>query len=277
MKNIVGFLLLFCLLQACNQSSSDLGIMSSKEASYYEDEQDRQAQPTSNTNLSPQERKIIKTAEIRFQVKDLKASTKNIEELTKQFSGFISNLNQTNSRYSINNSISVRIPVEQLEAFMKAIEQESVFTEYTRIGSQDVTEEFMDVTTRLATKKEVRDRYIDILRNKAKTVKDILEAEEKIRVIQEEIESVEGRLKFLKDQTAMSTVHIQLYQKVEYVEKPSVYEKPFLAKIKEGLADGWELIQIIIIGMVTIWPILIIIIIIFLGRRRIKGWLKKTP
>ena len=275
MKNLVGFLLLFCLFQACDQSPSGLGLMSaSKEASYYDEEE--QTQPTSNTNLSPQDRKIIKTAEIRFQVDDLKKSTKNIEALTSQFSGFISDLNQTNSRYSINNAISVRIPVAQLEAFIAALEKESVFTEYTRIGSQDVTEEFMDVSTRLATKKEVRDRYIDILRNKAKTVKDILEAEEKIRVIQEEIESVEGRLKFLKDRTAMSTVRIQIYQKVEYVESPSIYDKPFMAKIKEGFVDGWNLIQVIAIGLVTIWPILLIILIVFLGRRKIKGWLKKT-
>jgi len=70
---------------------------------------------------------------------------------------------------------------DKFDAFLTAIEAESIYTDYKNINSNDVTEEFTDITIRLKTKKEVRDRYIDILRNKAKTVKDILDAEDKIR------------------------------------------------------------------------------------------------
>ena len=263
-------ILLFCLmLFACQNSpneSMSAAYPESKEASY-----DQEMQPPNTSEPEPVERKIIKSAEIRFQVNDLKATSKKIESFTDLYNGFISNMNQTNSNYSINNHITVRLPADKLDQFISDIEKESIHTNYTRISSQDVTEEFLDISTRLKTKKDVRDRYIDILRNKAKTVKDVLDAEDKIRVIQEEIESIEGRLKYLKNKTSMSTIVIDIYQEVEYVAAPGVYKKSFFSKLKEGFLNGWELIQNLAIGLVTIWPIVLILILLFVGRNRIRG------
>ncbi|MEM9824304.1 MAG: DUF4349 domain-containing protein [Bacteroidota bacterium] len=272
MKN-VGLICLLLMLYSCHGESS-YGAMqaeaSSKEAAYYED----QAQ-AANDDLATVDRKIIKTAEIRFQVIDLKASTSRIEQITKAQKGLISSMDQSNSSYSISNSLTIRIPAEKLEVFLLEIEKESIYTNYTRVHSQDVTEEYLDISIRLQTKKEVRDRYIEILRKQAKTVKDILDAEEKIRVIQEEIESIEGRLKFLKNKTSMSTVNIEIYQKVEYVQSPAVYQKPFFVKVKEGLFNGWNLIQDILIGLINIWPILLILILVLTMRKRIWGFFKR--
>ena len=261
------------ILYSCHGESSFSTMQSeatSKEAAYYD--QDEQAE---SDDFQTVDRKIIKTADLRFQVNDLKESTSRIEQLTKSYQGLISSMNQTNSNYSVNNYLTIRIPAEKLDAFLAEIEKESIYTNYTRIHSQDVTEEYLDISTRLKTKKEVRDRYIEILRNRAKTVKDILDAEEKIRVIQEEIESIEGRLKFLNNQTSMSTVNVEIYQKVTYVQSPDVYRKPFLAKVKEGFVNGWYLIQNILIGLINLWPIVLIFLLLFVLRKRIWGLFRK--
>ena len=164
--------------------------------------------------------------------------------------------------------MTLRIPAEVLEKFLAEVEQESIYTHYKRIYVQDVTEEFVDKTSRLNTKKEVRDRYIAILRDKAGTVEDILNAEDKIRVIQEEIEAIEGRLKYLDNQTALSTVSIEMYQKSD--ENTVVYEKSFFTKIADGFMDGWQLIKETLIGLVTIWPILLVALAAFLAREKIS-------
>lgn len=215
-------------------------------------------------------RKVIKTANIRFQVRDLIESTQRIEAMTAQYNGFIASMNQNNSNYSINNQMTLRVPVEQLEQFLTEIENEAIYLHYKRINVQDVTEEFVDKTSRLNTKKEVRDRYIAILRDKAKTVKEVLDAEEKIRVLQEEIEAIEGRLKYLGNQTAFSTVHLDMYEQIEYKKSPDSYEKSFFTKIKQGFVNGWQLVQDIIIGLVNVWPLLIIVFALFLGRNKIR-------
>jgi len=107
-------------------------------------------------------------------------SPKRIEAIVEQYDGFISGMNQSTSNYSIDNKMTLRIPAEALEKFLAEIEQEAVYTHHKRIQVQDVTEEFVDKTSRLNTKKEVRDRYIAILRDKAKTVKDVYRRQIKV-------------------------------------------------------------------------------------------------
>ena len=269
MKYILLLLAITLSFTACQQNASEASYDSN--GAYYKTTQGGEEMERDEL-AAPQERKIIKTTNIRFQVEDVKISTEAVEQATKAHQGFISNVNQSNSNYSKNASMTIRVPIDQLDTFLKVLEEESIYTDYNRMNAQDVTEEYLDVSTRLKTKKAVRDRYIEILRNKAKTVKDILEAEEKIRIIQEEIESSEGRLKYLNNQTAMSTVHLQMYQEVAYVKSPTINRKPFWARLGEGFETGWELIQTLVIGLVSIWPIVLIFVGIILFRKRLFRW-----
>jgi uncharacterized protein DUF4349 len=217
-------------------------------------------QPTGGQteNATPIPRQIIKTAEYRIQVKNVEASSRNINALAEEFGGFVSATELTNSSYEITNAITIRVPSGQFDSLLNAIGGEAVFTKYRRISSEDVTAEFVDIEIRLKTKKEVRDRYNEILRTKAKTVEDVLKAEEQIRVIQEEIEAKEGRLRFLKNQVGMSTVHLEIYQEIEYRTEPTVYKKSFGSKLLNSMENGWELIQALVLGLFSIWPLVLI-------------------
>ena len=201
------------------------------------------------------DRKILRIVNTRFQTEDLNATTTYLEELTKEFNGYVIRMNYAN----LNNRIEVSIPSENLDAFMDGLKTRSINTDYTRINAQDVTEEFHDISTRLKTKKEVQRRYVDILRNRAQTVDEVLNAEEKIRIIQEEIESIQGRLRFISTRAAMSQVHIEVYQEIPLVEKQDHYVHSFFSKIKSSFLNGWEWIQALIIGIVAIWPIWMIL------------------
>lgn len=223
----------------------------------------------------PVPRQIIKTANYRIQVKDVDASSRRANELAQRHGGYVSESALTNSNYEITNAITIRVPAIRFDSLLDDLGGEAIFTQYKRISSQDVTEEYVDITTRLKTKKEVRDRYVDILRNKAKTVEDVLRAEEQIRIIQEEIEAKEGRLRYLKDQVAMSTVHLELYQEIEYTPEPTVYRRSFWSNIVSGLENGWELLQGIVIFLVNIWPLLILGGLIWWRRRWIWSKLRR--
>jgi len=227
MKNIC-FIFILIVFTACSSDKYENTMSNTKQMS---DQKDY----AKNANVSI-ERKTIKTTDIRFRVKDLVESTKRIEAIAEQYDGFISGMNQSTSNHSIDNRMTLRVPVEVLEKFLAEIEQESIYTHHKRIRVQDVTEEFVDKTSR--------------------------------RVIQEEIEAIEGRLKYLNNQTALSTVNIDMYQKINY--NPISYEKSFFTKIIDGFMDGWKLIQMTLIGLVTIWPILLIVLAVFLGRKRIR-------
>ncbi len=236
--------------------------------------QQPQAQPV-KPDEKPIPRQIIKTANYRIQVKNVDESSRRANQLAEKHGGYVSESALTNSNYQITNTITIRVPAVRFDSLLNDLGGEAIFTQYKRISSQDVTEEYVDITTRLKTKKEVRDRYVDILRNKAKTVADVLQAEEQIRIIQEEIEAKEGRLRYLKDQVAMSTVHLELYQEIEYKPEPDVYRRSFWSKLISGLGNGWELLQGIVIFLVNIWPILILGGLVFWRRRWIWAKLRR--
>lgn len=226
-------------------------------------------------NSKPIERKIIRNAQMNMQVEDIKKAFPQIESIVKDLNGYISSSEMQNNNYQISNNLVIRIPNESLDTLLLLTEKQSIFVNSSSISSTDVTEEFIDIETRLKTKKEVRERYLDILSKKAKTVKDVLLAEEQIRVLTEEIEAKEGRLRFLKNRVNLSTLTLSIYQKVKYVATPNVYEKNFLTKIKEGFVNGWDILLGLILGIINIWPLVILFVIFVWKRKAIWGKIRR--
>jgi hypothetical protein len=272
MKSILISCLFLCLLFSCeNNPGSDyqIGITESKEAPSEESSSNTfVGNSTRSTPMS--KRKIIRTGEMKFKVNSLEKSTKVIQALTQKCNGFISSMNQNNTTYLASNVLAVRIPIDQFDYFLFQIKEEALYADYIRVDAKDVTEEFIDIESRLKNKRAVQLRYIEILQSKAKTVEDVLAAEEKIRVIQEEIESKEGRLRYLKDNITLSTINIEMYERAEQAEVAVVYDKGFFSKAKDGFVNGWSFILGLLVGLINVWPILLIISLIIIFRKRLK-------
>ncbi len=226
----------------------------------------------SSDQKMPEEVKIIKSANGRYKVDDVKKATADIRQIAMQYNAYVSDQRFQNDLYRIENRFTVKVPKEHFDAFLDSIKMVVAFVEYENITTKDVTEEYVDLESRLKTKLEVKARYEAVLRQNAKTVKDILLTEEKLRVIQEEIESAQGRLKYLTSKVAYSTVQVDLYETVEYVEEPSTYKKSFGDKSKNAFTFGWKMIEATILFFIHIWPLLIIGCVMFFLLRK---WLRR--
>lgn len=217
--------------------------------------------------------KIIKNADSRFLVKNVDSISQLIIKLAKMDGGYVSNMSFNQNRYEIENNLTIAIPSEVFEEFISKASRMADFIDYNNITSKDVTEEFVDLSNRIKVKEEVKARYEQILRSKTKTVKEVLETERQIQLIQEEIESAKGRLNYINTKSAMSSVKMSLYEKVSHQEHPEVYSRTFGNKSKNAFKTGWEIIQNLVLALIYIWPILLILsITYFLIRRR---WKKK--
>ena len=223
-----------------------------------------------NQNI-PVNRKMIWTGHMEFQVQNVNESTKNITEMVKQAGGFVSDLNLTSSAYEISNSIKIRIENEKFQELISSLKNESKFIKRIEINSNDVTEEFIDIESRLKTKRNVRDRYIKILNTKTGDVKDIIAAEDAIRKITEEIEAKEGRLRYLKDKVKFSTINLRIYQEVEFTKQPEIYVKTFTEKASQALGKGWGIVKGFVLFILTTWPFWLIIFLIGFWKRK---WFK---
>lgn len=213
--------------------------------------------------------KIIKSSNVRYKVIDVKKATEKIKMISNLYNSYVSEMRFDNNLYKKENRFTLKVPARHFDVIMDSISRVAEFIEFENISTRDVTSEYIDVEARLKTKLEVKERYESILRNNAKSVEDLLDVEEKLQRIQEEIESSQGKLKYFTNKVAYSTIQVDLYETVEYKEEPEQYKKTFLAEIKEGFVSGWDIIKSFFIGIIYIWPLVLIgsIVFIFIRKR----------
>jgi hypothetical protein len=287
LKNILCTCGLALLLLACGNGSpseyaSEMAPASSINAKqdYYGDESDVEMEPprTAGAPVPPgpdvevRQQRIIYTAAARARVEKLDSALARVIRQVTRSGGYLSSQHRTNSTYEHTAQLSIRLPADQLNGALEFLPQIAAEIDYQNLDSRDVTAEWLDLESRLQTKRDVRDRYIDILRNRAQKVEDILNAEDKIRVITEEIEAKEGRLRYLRDQVSLSTLTLELYETVEYRSTGPTVTRGFGSKFLDSLAFGGQMVQDILLGLVAIWPLLILGGLVFFGVRR---WRKR--
>jgi hypothetical protein len=214
------------------------------------------------------QQKIVYTAEARARVAKLDSALMSINQLITRSGGFLSSQRRNNSTYEHTAQLTIRLPAEQLKSALAFLPRIALEIDFQNLDSRNVTAEWLDLETRLQTKRDVRDRYVDILRNRAQKVEDILNAEDKIRVITEEIEAREGQLRYLRDQVSLSTLELTLYETIEYRETGPTVTRGFGSKLASSLAFGWAMVQDILLGAVAVWPLLL------LGGVLVFGWRK---
>ena len=204
---------------------------------------------------------------MEIRVKKLEQGKIQIDSLVKKFHGYYAEETYNNQDYSHDFTLKIRIPSEKFELFIAQAESAVGELVFKNVSSRDVTEEFIDLETRLKNKKNYLNRYGELLKQ-AKSVKDILEIEEKTRVIEEEIESSEGRLKYLNNQVDFSTLELRITKKNDYNFTPQ-NEGNFFDRLKLSLVKGWFGLVTFTLFVIRIWPFWIIVSVIYYLVRRI--------
>ncbi|MDZ7797769.1 MAG: DUF4349 domain-containing protein [Candidatus Marinimicrobia bacterium] len=185
--------------------------------------------------------------------------------------GYIQQENQFRQMGRLYYRLQVRVPEKLFDTFIgKVLTGKDIRRlEAKRISARDVTEEFIDTESRLATKRQALERYRDLLR-KAETVSDMIAVEENIRRLEEEIEAQEKRLQYLSRQIEMSEIRIELYQELPgtYVpDKPLGFGPTFL----RSLHKGWQGVVTVFFWIIRLWPLwllLILLRIVFRARKK---------
>jgi hypothetical protein len=215
------------------------------------------------------DKKIVKTANLNGEVKDYKSFAQQLNEKVKKYGGYISQEEQSQSDYQIQSSVTIKVPVDQFEMAVNDLTKDVSKLNEKHITSEDVTTQLVDGKSRLEAKKQVRLRYLDLLRQ-AKNMEEILVVQKEINDIQEDIELVNGRINTLSHESAMSTINFTFFQIIDPTAKTaSEKEAGFPEKIKTAFANGWYWMGELLVGLVGIWPlILAVALAVWLFKKR---------
>jgi hypothetical protein len=238
-------------------------ILSEEEAAadtaYMEDNALADMQPSGSDVIL--ERQLIKEGSLDFETSDIMETRQHIETLVQKYKAYISQEDERTTASRIYQDITVRIPKTHFDSFLSELSGDIKKFDNKSVTVQDVTEEFVDITARLAVKKETEQGYLRLL-NQAKTIKDILDIQNELQDIRSDIESIEGRLRYLKNSVNFSTLHISMYQQIEVASETGSLFMPVWDAIKDGvqafaavciaLLYGWVFIALGIAAMIII-------------------------
>lgn len=226
--------------------------------------------------------KFIRTADIKFKVKNVAKSTYAIENATVKFGGFVTytNLQSTvhdeiqtkisqdstlqTTKYSVINDITIRVPNTQLDTVIKTIAKQIDFLDYRVIKADDVSLKLL--SNQLAQNRSVENnkRIENAIDTKGKKINDVMEAENTLAAQKEQNDSSKIEKLSLNDQINFSTITLQLYQnqslKQEVVPSKdnNTYKPNIGIEIIDALKSGWYILQGIIVFFINLWPFILI-------------------
>lgn len=144
-------------------------------------------------------RLVIYTGQMVVVVPDWKGAVTAFLAETEKLGGYMQNQH--------NNSVTVRVPAEQLDALIEFATAQGLVTE-KQVDARDVTKQVTDIGIRIDNLKRARERLVEILQNAQKT-SDILQIERELNRVTTELETMKGQLATLKDQISLSTLTVR--------------------------------------------------------------------
>lgn len=220
------------------------------------------------------DKKIIKTANLRFEVKDFKTYAAEVYSTVKQYGGYIAGEDQNQFEGKQETTITIKVPVEQFEPMVNQLYNKDVKAIERKITTDDVGSQVTDTKSRLEAKRAIHAKYLQFFKD-AKTMDEVLRVQADINSLQESMESAAGRINYLNHQAAMSTIVLTFYQ-------PSGISEPqqtpsFLKRIAEAFTTGGNWLGTLLIGLVSIWPLLLAAVLCMLVYRKIFPAKIKQP
>lgn len=215
------------------------------------------------------DKKIIKTGTLKLEVKNFRQYNDNVHKTIKQFGAYIAQEEQNYSDDKIETVLSIKVPVEQFEDMMNSFSNDSTKTLERKISTDDVTGEVVDTRARLESKKQMRLKYLEFLKE-SKNMEEVLKVQQEINDIQAEIEGTAGRVNYLSHAAAYSTVSLTFCQPLITASAPD-NDPGFFTRLATAFKSGLSWFENLFIGLTSIWPLALASLIGFILWRKLRS------
>ena len=167
--------------------------------------------------VSATPRRVIYSADVAMQTREFAKAERVIPELVKQLGGYLTDISLSRQQGEQRSGRwQARVPAESFHEFLEGLDDIGV-PERRQVSGQDVTEEYVDLEVRLANKKRLEEKLLELMKAKSGSVADVIEFERQVATVREEIERMEGRFRYLTNRSELSAITISLREVHEYV------------------------------------------------------------
>ncbi len=218
---------------------------------------------------------IIRTVNLTLKTRDYDTCSEVIPENCKIIGGWVESASESGSAESGNRklTLTLRIPADMLDAWLDSISNDALIVESRSETAVDVSENYQDTETRLATQKALLERLQNMVSDTA-SMTELLKLEQEIADTQYTIDKLQSELNSTGRQVRYSTVNITLSE-IREVEKVEVKEPGFFERLGSAFKSGFEdfvgfLEDVVLFLAEGMWVLLLIAVIIIVIVRLIK-------
>jgi Domain of unknown function (DUF4349) len=224
------------------------------------------------------DRKIIRNGSFDIELDQPEAAQAKAATIAESNGGFVVTSEARKTDDGVNVNVVIRVPAAQFDNVIGALRTQlgekagGKVLQFKQSG-QDVTEEFLDLEAHIKTKKALEDQFLVIMRSASK-VADALEVQRQVAEVRGEIEQMEGRRRFLANQSALSTITLAMHTPVPVMLTSS--PKGFWFQVRQAFASGVDNALGIVLGVIQFVLLMIpILVLIVLPVAAVFWWLKK--
>ncbi|MFN8436041.1 MAG: DUF4349 domain-containing protein [Cytophagales bacterium] len=247
------------------------------------------------------QRKFIRTADLKFRVKNVEKSTYNIEDITRHFGGFVTytNLETTISNvdliklskdssletthFEVKNHITIRVPNTKLDTTLKVIAQNIDFLDYRIIKAEDVALDILSNKLTQNRNSQSGSKLLTEIDQKGRKLKETNDALENVEYKQEKYDNAKIANLSLMDKVMFSTIDIQIYQRdqVKNVVLPNLknieeYEPNFFLKLWDSIKTGCNWLENVVLFVTQFWAVILSLLALYIVfKRYILKWFNK--
>jgi hypothetical protein len=216
----------------------------------------------SDPAADPATRLVIRTGQAGIEVDSLEPALDLLRMTATRAGGFIGNANIQTGRNQVRQAtVEIKVPAgrfDDLTDGLRALGR----VEFLNVGAEDVSEEFVDLTARTDNARRMEDRLLGLLATRTGKLQDVLSVERELARVREEIERMEGRLRYLKTRAQLSTLSVALHEPPPLVS-PSPGRNPLAEAVREawrnfvgvvaaGIASLGYLVPVLVLGWAVV-------------------------
>ncbi len=275
---MVLVLLLLLSLAACGAASSGADSTTGDSAAQAENGAAMDAaasESTADFSAVRENAKLILSADLTLETQDYDATCAALEQMTAEAGGYIQSSGNAGEKGGRTANYTLRVPQEQFETFFAQLGETCHVVSSNR-WSEDVTEQYTDIETRLATLQTKHERLLALLDQAAK-IEDIISLENALADCEYEIDSLTGEKRHYDDLVGFSTFNVTLreVQTLTAVSEGTGFGAQVVQAAQNGLGGMTAVVRGLILMIVMLWPVLVLLGIVGAVFWRVRIYRKK--